>query len=120
MRLFRRNAKDEATPRPVEGWRIPLRALPNCHECPKPELDHSSYEAVALYNYCVNQQLFNDWSGQRLGLRMEAVVACLDELSRQGKIRDRETAFHRIWMIDEVVNTGWNAANAPKNQDSAE
>jgi hypothetical protein len=89
---------------------VPTEALPDCEACDKPELDPGSREAVSLYNACINQQTFNGFTGARLGLRMEAVIAAMDELEAQGYITDRARAFRRVWIIDETVNAGLNAA----------
>lgn len=101
---------------------IPKGALPDCAACDKPELDPSNYETVLLYRFAQNQQTFSVADGKRLGLRAEALIAILDELCRQGKVRDRERAFKRVWALDEVVNTAWNTAHAtpppPKDRDS--
>ena len=78
--------------------------MPDCASCEKPELDESNHEAFLLWNRVANQQTYNAFSGARLGLRMEAVVACLNELCEEGLIRDRRTAFDRVWVIDQVVN----------------
>jgi hypothetical protein len=89
--------------KPIDGH-IPRAALPDCEKCPKPDLDESSHETILLWNFVKNQQTFNSFSGERLGLRMEAVTAALDELCGQGRILDRDTAFERIWRLDETVN----------------
>jgi hypothetical protein len=102
------------------GEGIPQDALPKCWECPKPELDPSSADAALLYSYCINQQRFNVMSGERMGLEMQAVVACLDELCRQGLIQDRARAFRRVWIIDGEVNKAFNASlKKPDSEEQA-
>lgn len=88
---------------------VPRAAFPDCHTCPKPELDESNAETLHLWELVGDQQTYNDFSGERLGLRMEAVVAALDELCRQGHILDRARAFHRIWIVDAEVRRATNA-----------
>lgn len=94
---------------------VPPEALPDCEACEKPELDPSNYETVLLYEHCKNQQHYGTWGGERLGVRMEAVVAVLNELCLQGKIQNRERAFRRVSVLDAVCNDVWNAANVKKD-----
>ena len=105
---------------PIDDADIPEEALPDCHACEKPEPDPSNFEAIELFQTCANQQTWNQFSGERLGLRMEAVVVALDELVRLGRITNRERAFDRVWVIDHVVNDARNAelAAARKSKES--
>lgn len=89
---------------------LPLDVLPDCEACDKVELDPSNYETVTFYSYVGNQQTFSVMSGERLGLRAEAVVSVLNELISQGIIHDRETVFRRVWILDEAVNKVKNVA----------
>ena len=86
-------------------------------------MDPSNYEAVLLFQTCAQQQTWNQFSGERLGLRMEAVTECLDRLERFGRIADPELAFDRVWEIDQIVNESVNAtiraAQAAKQQGNA-
>lgn len=108
----------------MDDGHIPDEAKPDCESCEKPELDHSSYEAVHLFNVCINQQEWNQMSGHRMGLRMEAVKAALDELCLMGQIEDRSRAFQRVFIIDDAVNRVLNdrldASARAKSGDSAQ
>lgn len=95
---------------------VPADALPDCESCDKPELLPSNQEVVHVYNYVVNQQVYAAMGGERLGVRMEAVLETIRWLSEGGELSDPDLVFRRIFRLDAAVNAVSNAANANKRE----
>lgn len=89
---------------------LPTPARPSCKTCDKPTLDPSNYEVIAAYNLLHGhaQQVINMADGKRLGMRVEAMYAVVNELCAAGEIRDRDLVLRRLPAIDDAVNRAIN------------
>lgn len=88
---------------------LPVDALPDCERCPKPELLPANYEAVGVYHLLSNQQNYLGMEARRGGIRIEALIAVLNDMDSRGEIEDRERTIRRVLIMDEVINRTVNA-----------
>lgn len=88
---------------------VPDAALPDCENCPKPELDEVDVDAYRVFMSVQSQQQRSAMSGHLYGIRYEALSCALRDYQDEGGEHPIAELRERVLLLDSIFRRQHNA-----------